>query len=149
MEDRQFTFEQIVGSEARMVSVDAEDFADTESYRWLWQQMKQLPGVNFDFESWQDVTDDDNDPKMDVVVDGVTRRIELANNMASFDFNFIEKLNEIIEALSLSENRFRNVSPEGVENNYGSLNIVFLPKDIVNKLDENGYGLGDAKWFGL
>lgn len=149
MEDRQFTFEQIVGSDVRMVSVDAEDFADTESYKWLWEQMKQLPGVNFDFDSWQDVTEEDNDPKMEVAINGATRRIELSNNMAFFDFNFIDKLNEIIEALSLSESRFRNASPEGVENNYGSLNIVFLPEDIINKLDENGYGLGDAKWFGL
>ena len=149
MEDRQFTFEQIVGSDARMVSIDAEDFADAESYRWLWEQMKQLPGVNFDFDSWQDVTNDDNDPKIDVVVNGTIWRIELSNNMAFFDFNFIEKVNEIIEALNLSENRFRNASPEGVENNYGSLNIMFLHKDDINKLDENGYGLGDAKWFGL
>ncbi len=132
-----------------MVSVDAEDFADTDAYRWLWEQMKQLPGVNFDFDSLQDITGDDNDPKMDVVVKGTAWRIELSNNMAFFDFNFIEKLNEMIETLSLSQNRFRNVSPEGVENNYGFLNIVFLHEDNLNKLDENGYGLGGDKWFGL
>jgi|GEM_PF-7029764 len=149
MEERRFTFEQIVGSSVEMISVEAEEFANAESYKWLWDQMKRLPKVDFDFDSWKDVTGDDNDSKISVVIRNTSWVIELSNNMGFFDFNFIEKLNEIIETLNLSQNRFRNVSPGGVENNYGSVDIVFLPKGIIDKLDENGYGLGDEKWFGV
>lgn len=133
-----------------MVTADAEDFAETGSYHWLWGQIRQLPGVNFDIDAWEDLTaDNDSDPKMNVVVAGKPFRIELRCNAAHFDAAFIERLNEIIDQLKLSGNHFSNVSPEGVENNYGEVNIVFLPQETVSKLDANGYGVSEAKWFGI
>ncbi|GAB3552331.1 hypothetical protein [Spirosoma fluminis] len=151
MEDREFTFEQIVGADIRMVPFSEEEFFCTDDYKDLWKELKLLTDGSFDFNTWTDETVEEyGDPiKMRLTIRNTVWDIELKKQIGFIDFRFVDKLNEIIETLNLSENRFREVCPEGLDTMSNADQNVFLPKEVVEKLDINGYGKWDKKWIGL